>query len=105
MSAAVRAGNVIAVAGQVALDEHGTLVGEGDCGQQARQCFRNVERVLAAAGATLADVVQLTGYLTDPADAGAYLAVRAEVFAVDPPATTTVVAELLSPRFLVEVQA
>jgi enamine deaminase RidA (YjgF/YER057c/UK114 family) len=104
MSAAVRFGDTVAVAGQVAVDETGTLVGEGDCEAQARQVFRNIERILAGVGATLADVVQATGYLADPADGPNYLAVRQEVFPVDPPATTTVVATLLSPKFLVEVQ-
>ena len=104
MSAGVRFGNTIALSGQVAMDETGTLVGEGDCEAQARQCFRNIARVLAGFGATLADVVQATGYLASAADAPKYLAVRQETFPVDPPATTTVVAALLSPLFLVEVQ-
>jgi len=105
MSAAVCAGGAIYVAGQVATDPDGGLVGEGDCEAQARQCFRNVERILAQAGADLADIVQLTAYLANPADARAYLSVRSEVFPNDPPATTTVVASLLDPRFLIEVQA
>jgi enamine deaminase RidA (YjgF/YER057c/UK114 family) len=104
MSAAVRVGATVAVSGQVALDENGALVGEDDCAEQARQCFRNIERALAGVGATLADVVQATGYLADVADAPKYLAVRQATFPVDPPATTTVVAALLSPSFLVEVQ-
>jgi len=104
MSAGVRFGNTIALSGQVATDETGAVVGEGDCGAQARQVFANIARVLAGFGATLSDVVQATGYLADRADAPAYLAVRQETFPVDPPATTTVVAALLSPLFLVEVQ-
>ena len=104
MSAAVRADGRIYVSGQVALGPDG-LVGEGDCAAQARQCFANLEAVLGELGAGLADVVSLTAYLADRADALAYLAVRREVFPVDPPATTTVVAALLDPRLLVEVQA
>jgi enamine deaminase RidA (YjgF/YER057c/UK114 family) len=104
MSAGVRFGPTIALSGQVAIDESGVLVGEGDCDAQARQVFRNIARVLAGFGATLADVVQATGYLANPSDAPAYLAVRQETFPVDPPATTTVVAALLNPLFLVEVQ-
>jgi enamine deaminase RidA (YjgF/YER057c/UK114 family) len=103
MSAAVQAGGAIYVAGQVALGPDG-LVGDGDCEAQARQCFGNVDAVLGELGVGLADVVSLTAYLADPADAPAYLAVRRELFAVDPPATTTVIAALLDPRFLVEVQ-
>ncbi|MET0146965.1 MAG: RidA family protein [Ilumatobacteraceae bacterium] len=105
MSPGVRFGNVIAVSGQVSVDETGALVGIDDVAAQARQCFANIERILGRAGASLSDVVQLTGYLVDPAHAGAYLEVRRATFAVDPPATTTVVvAALLGPQFLVEVQ-
>ena len=104
MSAAVQVGTTIAVAGQVAIDETGTLVGQGDCAAQARQCYANVARILAELGAGLADIIAVTGYLANAADAQAYLAVRRETFPADPPATTTVVAALLDPRFLVEVQ-
>ena len=105
MSPGVRVGDLIAVSGQVSVDETGAVVGAGDVAAQARQCFANIDRILGAAGASLADVVQLTGYLVDPAHAGAYLDVRRSTFPVDPPATATVVvAALLGPAFLVEVQ-
>ncbi len=105
MSAAVVAsGSVVAVSGQVAMDESGVLVGEDDCAAQARQCFANIEVILAKAGASLTDVLSVTTYLSRASDAQAFLAVRKEVFPADPPATTTVVAGLLGPRFLVEIQ-
>ena len=104
MSAAVQAAGLIYVAGQVATDADGAVVGEGDYRAQAIQCFKNVEQILAEMGARLTDVIQVTGYLADAAYASEYLAVRGEVFPVDPPATTTVVAALLLPKLLVEVQ-
>jgi 2-iminobutanoate/2-iminopropanoate deaminase len=104
MSAAVQAGGAIYVAGQVALDPEHRLIGEGDYAAQTRQCFRNVEAILAQLGADLADVVSVTAYLADPSGSDAYLAVRGETFPVDPPATTTVVAPSTHSGFLVEVQ-
>jgi 2-iminobutanoate/2-iminopropanoate deaminase len=105
MSAAVVANGMVYVAGQVAFGPDGELVGEGDCEAQSRQCFANVEQILASVGCGLADVVSLTTYLANAGDSGAFVAVRGELFPTDPPATTTVVAALLGPSFLVEVQA
>jgi enamine deaminase RidA (YjgF/YER057c/UK114 family) len=104
MSAAVRAGRTIWLAGQVATDETGSVVGEGDCTEQARQCFRNVERLLGSLQARMTDVVEVMAFLSDPSYAASYLKVRQEVFPDAPPATTTVVARLLDPRYLVEVR-
>ncbi len=104
MSAAVQAGGAIYVSGQVALDPERGLVGEGDYEAQTRQCFRNVETILARLGAGLGDIVSVTAYLADPSGSEAYLAVRSETFPEDPPATTTVVAPSTHSGFLVEVQ-
>src|SRR5437868_921715 len=57
LSQVVRAGDTLYLAGQVPLDEAGNVVGENDLEAQARQVFRNMQRVLAAAGAELSDVV------------------------------------------------
>jgi len=58
-------GRLVAVSGQVSLDETGAVVGRGEPAQQAEQAFENVRRCLAAADATFDDVVKLTYYLTD----------------------------------------
>jgi enamine deaminase RidA (YjgF/YER057c/UK114 family) len=105
MSAAVRFGDCIAVSGQVAMDEVGQLVGKDDFAAQAEQCFANLARVLEQAGGSLADVVMLTTYLTAREHAPAFLAVRARHFPTDPPATTTVIARMLHPDLLIEIQA
>jgi len=104
MSDAVRVGPLLFLSGQVALDAHGELIGEGDVRAQAEQCFRNMERILATAGCDLSDVVELTCFLADRAHLGDYLAVRAGVFPVDAPATTTVIAQLALPSLLVEIK-
>ena len=105
MSAAVRFGDCIAVSGQVALNEAGELVGKDDFDAQIAQCFANLARVLEQAGGSLRDVVSLTTYLASRDYAQNFLAARARHFPEDPPATTTVIAQLMLPDFLVEVQA
>jgi enamine deaminase RidA (YjgF/YER057c/UK114 family) len=58
-------GRTIHITGQVAWDGRGTLVGAGDCEKQIRQCFFNVEKILAAVGGTLPDIVSLTIFFLD----------------------------------------
>lgn len=106
MSQGVRFGDVIMLAGIVAYDENGDLVGDGDAREQSDQCFRNVERYLKAAGATLDDLVEVTCYLRDVEHILDYIAARTDAFSKEhPPATTTVVAMLGRPELLVEVKA
>ncbi len=57
--AVVATGRVVAIAGQVAMDEQGELVGEGDPWVQAERVFENLRLALAAAGTAFADVVKL----------------------------------------------
>jgi enamine deaminase RidA (YjgF/YER057c/UK114 family) len=100
-------GRLVAVSGQVALDESGEVVGAGDPAAQARQVFENLRRCLAAAGGTFADVIKLTYFLTDVAHLPAVRAARDEF--IDPallPASTAVqVAALFRPELLLEVEA
>jgi enamine deaminase RidA (YjgF/YER057c/UK114 family) len=100
-------GRFIAVAGQLALDEQGKLVGEGDPAAQARQVFENLRRCLAAAGATFDEVVKLTYFVTDMAHLPAIRAARAEHIPDDrlPAASAVRVAGLVRPEFLLEVEA
>ncbi|KUM78357.1 RidA family protein [Streptomyces sp. ISL-22] len=100
-------GRFVAVSGQLALDEDGRLVGEGDPAAQARQVFENLRRCLAAAGATFDDVVKLTYFLTDMAHLPAVRAARAEHIPDDrlPAASAVRVAGLVRPEFLMEIEA
>ncbi|GAA1948838.1 RidA family protein [Kitasatospora viridis] len=100
-------GRTIAVSGQVAFDEKGELVGPGDPEAQARQVFENLGRALAAAGATFADVLKLTFYVTDRDQLPALRVARDAVIDTErPPASTAmVVAGLFRPDVLVEVDA
>ncbi len=98
-------GGVICTAGQVAWNERGELVGIGDVRAQTRQTLRNVEAVLAEAGAGLADVLKCTVYLADMAQFQLMNEEFAKAFPLDPPARTTVQARLAEPDMLVEIEA
>jgi 2-iminobutanoate/2-iminopropanoate deaminase len=102
----IASGRMLFVAGQIALDAQGRLVGPGDAGAQARQVLINLQRVIEAAGASMADVARTTVYLTRLEDRGPVAQVRAEFFPSPPPANTLlVVASLAQPEFLVEIDA
>ncbi|MEU1271046.1 RidA family protein [Streptomyces sp. NPDC005799] len=100
-------GRFVAIAGQLALDENGKLVGEGDAGAQARQVFDNLRRCLAAVGATFDDVVKLTFFVTDMAHMPAIREARAAHIPDDrlPAASAIQVASLVRPEFLMEIEA
>jgi enamine deaminase RidA (YjgF/YER057c/UK114 family) len=105
MSQAVRKGRHVLLSGQVALDESGNMVGEGDAAAQCEQIFRNIERLLSKAGASLDDVDQLTCNLTERDAFPAYSALKRRIFPDSAPAgTSVIVAGLLDPRFLLEVE-
>ncbi|MGW3493656.1 RidA family protein [Streptomyces sp. NPDC001020] len=100
-------GRFVAISGQLALDEDGKLVGEGDPAAQARQVFENLRRCLAAAGATFDDVVKLTYFVTDMAYLPVIRTARAEHIPEDrlPASSAVQVAALVRPEFLMEVEA
>ncbi len=100
------------VAGQVAWDADGAIVGHGDLAAQVERCVVNVATALAAAGATLADVVKLTFFVVDwtpdkmPAFIeGAGRAAASAGAAPAAPASLIGVAALDVPEHLVEVEA
>ncbi|MEU8223464.1 RidA family protein [Kribbella sp. NPDC048915] len=99
-------GQWVAISGQVALDENGQFVGLGDPGAQAEQVFANLERCLATAGATFADVVKLTYFVTDIGHLPAVRTVRDRYIPGPKPASTAVqVGALFSPDALLEIEA
>ncbi|MFJ9538391.1 RidA family protein [Streptomyces sp. NPDC101225] len=104
---AMGTGRFVAIAGQLALDEDGELVGEHDAGAQARQVFENLRRCLAAAGATFDDVVKLTFFVTDMAHMSAIREARAGHIPDDrlPAASAVHVSALVRPEFLMEIEA
>jgi 2-iminobutanoate/2-iminopropanoate deaminase len=102
---AMLAGDTLYVAGQVARDAAGALVGPHDAAAQARQVYANLGAVLAAAGARPEHVVKVTTYLVDPADGAAASAARQAFFGSHrPPHTGLVVAALGGPEVRLEVE-
>jgi reactive intermediate/imine deaminase len=97
-------GTWIYVSGQVALGAEGTLVGPGDMKAQTRQVFENLRAILAADGATFADVVKIGTYLTTLDDIAGMREVRSEYLTSEPPASTAVqVVALVVPDALIEI--
>ena len=106
LSAGVIVGDFLFVSGHVAMDNSGKVVGEGDAEAQSRQVMANIGDVVSAAGAKMEDVAKITCFITDIAHYPAYSKVRAETWPKDPPASSTVVvAGLVRPELLVEVEA
>ena len=104
--AAAATGRIIAVAGQVAMDENGGLVGAGDPMAQAEQVFENLRRVLEAAGATFADVIKFGVFVTDIGILPVVREVRDRHVGTTPPASTAVqVGALFQPGYVVEIDA
>ena len=97
---------ILSVSGQIAQSKDGGLVGADDAGEQARQCLRNVDALLRAAGAARTDVVRVVVYLTDMADRAAVARAREEYFGDHRPAATLVeIRALVAPQFKVEIEA
>ncbi len=106
----VRAGRIIFIAGQTALDRDGNLVGNHDFAAQAAQVFRNLTLALQASGCTPANLAKLTVFLTDMNNLAGYREARNRFFAsVTPPAAPAVtlveVSKLYGPDFLIEIEA
>jgi 2-iminobutanoate/2-iminopropanoate deaminase len=102
---AVMAGDTLYISGIVPVDADGNVVGE-DVAAQARQVFAIMERVLAAAGATAADVAKVTVYLLDIDHRPLINPVRQEFFGAARPASTLVeVSRLAVPGALLEIEA
>jgi enamine deaminase RidA (YjgF/YER057c/UK114 family) len=99
---------LVFVAGQVADDAQGNLVGPGDLAAQARQAFANVGRCLAAAGAGPEQVVRITIYVVRyrPEHIPEISEARSAMFGDHKPADTLLGVETLAePGYLIEVEA
>ena len=105
--ARVKRGTPVFIAGQVALDTSGHLVGPGDFRVRARQVFENLNAAVVAAGGTFSSIVKLNVYVVDRARLLEYREVRDQFIDVKNPPTSTAVqvAALFRPEFLIEVEA
>lgn len=78
------------VSGQASVDDTGKIVVDSFEGEM-RRSFENVRRILAAAGATLGDVVQVRSYVGREEDVAEYNRIYRDYFAAPYPARTTIV--------------
>ena len=106
----VRAGRMIFIAGQTALDKDGKLIGRNDFSAQAEQVFCNLDAALHAVGCEASDLVKLTVFVRDMGNLAAYREARNRFFAsTTPPAAPAVtlveVSQLYGPDFLIEIEA
>jgi enamine deaminase RidA (YjgF/YER057c/UK114 family) len=99
------------VAGQLAFDSSGNIVGKGDFVAQMRQVFANLEGALKAAGCTFNDVLKFTTYMTRDSDIPAFMDTRRELYATIfpdgtyPPNTLLIISRLVHPDCLIEIEA
>jgi enamine deaminase RidA (YjgF/YER057c/UK114 family) len=102
---AVKIGDMVFVSGQTGTGENGLV--SGAVREQTKQTFRNLEAVLKAAGATMADVVKITCFLVRETDYKGYAEERLQAFSPDsqPASSTLIVKALARPEFLVEIEA
>ena len=102
-----RGGRTLYVAGQIAVDKEGKLVGAGDFRAQVKQVFENLKARLEEGGASFKDVVKLNYYLTDVSDLQALRDTRnSYINSENPPASTLVVVkQLVREEYLLEIEA
>src|SRR6266851_5047126 len=99
-------GHWVVVAGQVARDAAGNIVGKGDLRAQIEQVGKNIGTCLDAGGATVKDIVFTVSYVTQPAEFDKYAELREHYFGPPSPKSATVpVPQLAGPDFLVQVEA
>jgi 2-iminobutanoate/2-iminopropanoate deaminase len=104
-SQAVRAGNFLFLAGQVPLDPRTKKLVEGGIEAQTRQALENVKAIVETAGSSLEKVVKVTVFLKDIKDFKKMNDVYCTYFVKDPPARTTVQAQLALQELLIEIDA
>ena len=96
---------ILQLSGQAAIDAEGKVVGGNDMTAQAEYIMDNITAILAAHGATLADVLNIRAYVTDMSRLSEYGKVRTARFTGTPPTVTTVeVSRLFVPGALIEVE-
>jgi reactive intermediate/imine deaminase len=102
----VHRGRTVYIAGQVAFDKSGNVVGKGDFEAQAAQVFENLKLALAAAGATFDNLVKVTTFVTDMSQLSKLRAIRAKYYGKNAPASTLVqIGKLANDQLMIEIEA
>ena len=104
-SRAIKAGNVIHVAGTTATDSDGNVLAKGDPVEQCRIIFGRIESALSQLNASLNDVVRTRMYATRAKDCDEIMRIHGELFGeIRPASTLVVVHELVNPEMLLEIE-
>jgi len=102
----VRAGEIVAVSGTTATDEHGLIVGAGQMYVQARQALANIRAALERVGLAMEHVIRTRMFVTDMGRFAEAARAHKEFFADSPPASTIVeVRRLAHPDMMIEIEA
>lgn len=107
----VKSGDLYYIAGQLAVDGSGNVVGKGDFEAQFRQVFSNIQDVLNGLGLTFDNIVKFNTYFVHSQDIDAFMRLRKETFRKFfstekyPPNTIAVIDRLVKEDFLFEVEA
>jgi len=105
-SHAAKVGTMLFIAGQVAQDRGGKLVGKGNITAQVKQVYANIGNILKEAGGSMTNIVKMTTFITHHRYLEPYREVRNGVFKEPmPPNTLVVVESLANPDFLIEIEA
>jgi enamine deaminase RidA (YjgF/YER057c/UK114 family) len=110
-AARVKSGDLIFVAGQLAVGTDGGIIGVGDFDAQFRQVFQNLRAVLNGVGTDFDDVAKFTTYLVHSEHIPNFMRLRAELFprlfatSIYPPNTLLIIDRLVKEEFLIEVEA
>jgi enamine deaminase RidA (YjgF/YER057c/UK114 family) len=104
-SRAIKAGNVIHVAGTTATDSDGNVLAKGDPVEQCRIIFGRIESALSQLNSSLNDVVRTRMYATRAKDCDEIMRIHGELFGeIRPASTLVVVHELVNPEMLLEIE-
>ena len=107
----VRCSEIVFIAGQVAVDRNGALVGADDLVGQARQVFANLSEALKSESLTFSNVIKFNTYLVGAGNIPKFMNARRELFeqlypnGKCPPNTLVVVERLVEKEFLIEIEA
>jgi len=105
-SHASKVGDTLYIAGQIAQDVDGKLVGRGDFEVQVRQVYENLKNIVQEAGGTLQNIVKMTTFLTHFSYIDTYRSVRNQFFPEPcPPNTLLIIESLALPDYMIEVEA
>lgn len=105
LSPGIKVGNLLFVSGQVAVDPKSGQVAKGGIQEQTEQVLKNLQAVLEASGASMANVVRTTCYLMDMATFKSFNEVYRRFFSQPFPTRTTVEVSRLAGDFVVEIDA